>query len=185
MLASIADFSAARKTAKGKAVVLHGNAAEIDSAETFADRKADLIVTSPPYPGVHVLYHRWQVDGRHESPAPYWISGCNDGQGGSFYNFADRRERAADKYFQESLKTLLAIRRVTKDGGRMVQMIAFNRPEDQLPRYLDNMKLAGFEEESLAGSDRIWREVPGRKWHARIKGKTNSASEVVLVHRWR
>ena len=31
---------------------------------------ASLVVTSPPYPGVHVLYHRWQVDGRRETAAP-------------------------------------------------------------------------------------------------------------------
>src|SRR5262249_52982637 len=27
-----------------------------------------LVLTSPPYVGVHVLYHRWQVQGRRESP---------------------------------------------------------------------------------------------------------------------
>ena len=32
-----------------------------------------LVLTSPPYPGVHVLYHRWQVQGRRETPAPFWI----------------------------------------------------------------------------------------------------------------
>lgn len=33
-----------------------------------AGRKPKLVVTSPPYPGVHVLYHRWQVDGRAGRP---------------------------------------------------------------------------------------------------------------------
>lgn len=32
---------------------------------------ARIVLTSPPYPGVHVLYHRWQVDGRKETPAPF------------------------------------------------------------------------------------------------------------------
>jgi DNA methylase len=27
-----------------------------------------LVLTSPPYPGVHVIYHRWQVDGRKRDP---------------------------------------------------------------------------------------------------------------------
>jgi hypothetical protein len=183
MIGAIKEYSLARKKVRGRAYILHGDAEDIGGAKIFADRKADLVVTSPPYPGVHVLYHRWQVDGRHESAAPYWIAGCNDGQGGSFYNFADRREAAADKYFQRSLKTLRAIRTVVRDGGSMIQMIAFNRPEDQLPRYLANMKAAGFEEVSLDGADRIWRQVPGRKWHARQMGKTNSSNEVVLIHR--
>ncbi|MCH8271573.1 MAG: hypothetical protein IH985_10240 [Planctomycetes bacterium] len=53
-----------------------------NDAEAVADDRkiqqyglADLVVTSPPYPGVHILYHRWQVDGRKETDAPYWISG--------------------------------------------------------------------------------------------------------------
>jgi hypothetical protein len=62
-------------------------------------------------------------------------------------------------------------------------MVAFNCPGDQLPRYLKNMEAAGFAEESVGSGDRIWRQVPGRKWHARQKGRTNGSKEVVLVHR--
>ena len=44
------------------------------SAETFpfADNPGTvkLVVTSPPYPGVHVVYHRWQILGRKETPKP-------------------------------------------------------------------------------------------------------------------
>lgn len=183
MLKSIRDFSALMKKQPASAHILHGNAGAIDAAEVFNNRKAALVVTSPPYPGVHVLYHRWQVDGRRETPAPYWIAGCSDGQGSSFYNFADRREEAADRYFAASLATLKSVRKVVRAGGHMVQMIAFNRPDSQLPRYLENMEAAGFSETSLEGLDRIWRQVPGRKWHAHLKGKTSSSNEVVLVHR--
>lgn len=169
---------------KGSVTVLNTDAACLDQMPIFAaqGKRASLVVTSPPYPGVHVLYHRWQVDGRRETPAPYWIAGCNDGQGASFYNFGDRREAAADRYFQRSLATLKVVRRVMKDGGYIVQLVAFNRPEDQLQRYLDNMRMAGFAESSL-GRSRIWRQVPNRKWHAALMGKTNSSHEVVLVHR--
>ncbi len=78
--------------------------------------------------------------------------------------------------------TLHAIRRVMRDGGYMVQMLAFNRPEDQLPRYLENMDLAGFAEIRVSKT-RIWRQVPHRKWHTALIGKTHSSNEVVLVHR--
>jgi hypothetical protein len=54
-----------------------------------------LILTSPPYPGVHVLYHRWQVLGRRETPAPFWIAGTLDGAGASYYTFGDRVSRWA------------------------------------------------------------------------------------------
>lgn len=71
-------------------------------------------------------------------------------------------------------------------GGWMVQMVAFSDPDTQLPRYLANMDAAGFAEariQSAGEGGRIWRIVPGRKWHAALKGQTASAREVMLVHR--
>lgn len=166
----------------GSATLLNIDAAELHGTPFFRKRLVDLVVTSPPYPGVHVLYHRWQVDGRRETPAPYWIAGCNDGQGASFYNFGDRRQGAADKYFRKSLQTLRAIRAVMREGGYMVQMVAFNKAEQQLPRYLENMENAGFVEVQFSDG-RIWRQVPQRKWHATYRGQTEAANEVVLIHR--
>lgn len=179
----VAIKSLERYAKQSDAIILNEDTSQIDHLSVFRSgmRKASLVVTSPPYPGVHVLYHRWQVDGRRETPAPYWIAGCQDGNGASFYNFGDRRESAADKYFSTSLQTLSAIRRVVRDGGYIVQMLAFNKPDDQLPRYLRNMELAGFAEVRL-GKPRIWRSVPHRKWHANLIGKTEAANEVVLIH---
>jgi DNA modification methylase len=183
MLWALSRFTKEAVRAGGFATIINADAADLERTPIFRDKKkrADLVVTSPPYPGVHVLYHRWQVDGRRETPAPYWIANCNDGQGGSFYNFGDRREAAADDYFAKSLATLKVIRSVMEDGGYMLQLVAFNRPADQLSRYLENMEAAGFAEVQVG--NRIWRQVPGRKWHARQKGKTNSSNEVVLIHR--
>jgi DNA modification methylase len=185
MLESIIAFAETVRKSGGSAMILNEDTAVLDQVPIFRDltKRAALVVTSPPYPGVHVLYHRWQVDGRRETPAPYWIAACSDGQGASFYNFGDRREAATDNYFQSSLATLKGIRRVMKDGGFMIQMVAFNRPEDQLPRYLANMVVAGFAEISVGSGTRVWRQVPHRKWHAALRGRTNSANEVVLVHR--
>jgi hypothetical protein len=117
------------------------------------------------------------------------VAGCNDGQGASFYNFGDRRETSSDTYFAASLRTLQAIRQVMVPGAYMVQMVAFSRPGDQLPLYLHNMELAGFCEvflERAGGSTRalrIWRDVPHRKWHATLNGKTHSSREVMFIHR--
>jgi len=120
----------------GQALVLNMDASLLDQSPIFAveGQRASLVVTSPPYPGVHVLYHRWQVDGRRETPAPYWIAGCNDGEAASFYSFGDTRKSTDDRYFEKSLATLKAIRRVMHDGAHIVQLLAFNRPDDQLPR---------------------------------------------------
>jgi DNA modification methylase len=184
MLEALDAFREYVESRRGSVTILNQDASTIDQLPFFRDAKnrAALVVTSPPYPGVHVLYHRWQVDGRRETPAPYWITGCTDGQGASFYNFGDRRQSAADDYFAASLKTLKAIRKVMKSGAYMVQLVAFNRPDEQLSRYLDNMRAAGFAEVQ-ASLARIWREVPNRKWHATLKGRTHSSSEVVLIHR--
>jgi DNA modification methylase len=185
MLESICSFSdqVRRNAQENSVTILNIDAADLSDAEVFQKQGAvSLVVTSPPYPGVHVLYHRWQVDGRRETPAPYWIAGCNDGQGASFYNFADRRVNAVDKYFEKSLQTLRAIRKVIKRSGVVIQLVAFNERESQLPRYLQNMKEAGFREVRPGGADRIWREVPNRKWHAALKDISDSANEVVLVH---
>jgi hypothetical protein len=166
-------------------LLLHGSAERLPKQDRFADgTKVDLVVTSPPYPGVHVLYHRWQVDGRKESPAPYWIANCLDGQGASYYTFGSRAEAGIDDYFEASLKTLGSIREVMRNGAPFVQMIAFSEPSTQLPRYLRNMKRAGFEElrPTSKAFRRIWRGVPGRSWHAELQGDTNSSREVVLIH---
>lgn len=166
--------------------VMEVNAAHLHTIPLFSTGKvkADLVVTSPPYPGVHVLYHRWQIKGRRETPAPYWITGCNDGQGAAYYNFGDRHGAGIEKYFCVSLDTLSSVRQLVRDGGKVVQMIAFSDAESQLPLYLANMRIAGFKEMKLAGGnqDRIWRDVPSRKWHASIKGRINSSREVVLLH---
>jgi DNA modification methylase len=166
------------------------NASYIDQAFIFSKRnlKVDLVVTSPPYPGIHILYHRWQIDGRRETPAPYWIAECNDGQGDSYYNFGNRQEINLNTYFETSLNTLKSIRRVMRKGAFIVQMLAFSKPNEHLPRYLSNMQIAGFDEVPLpqisaTTDERIWRNVPNRRWHAALKGNTASSKEVVLIHK--
>ena len=142
----------------------------------------DLVVTSPPYPGIHMLYHRWQVDGRKETDAPYWIAACDDGDGSAHYNFADRRPQGVNRYFEKAESAFSSIRRLMRPGAVLAQMIAFSDPTRQLPRYLKAMDNAGFSELRPAGRHRIWRDVPGRRWHATLQGKTSSSREVVLVH---
>lgn len=163
-------------------ILIEDTAARIGEHQPFASgTKAVLAVSSPPYPGIHMLYHRWQVDGRRETAAPYWLAECNDGHGATFYNFAYRSENAADKYFAESLKTLTAVRKVMQDGAVFVQLIAFANPKCHLPRYLSNMERAGFRE-LRPNRRRIWRDVPSRRWHATLKGALSSSREVVLIH---
>jgi DNA modification methylase len=183
MLGGMDEFKQARRHQSSKIHLRNGNANSIDLLPIFATKgqRAKLIVTSPPYPGVHMLYHRWQVDGRRETPAPYWITQRTDGQGASYYCFGARSGHETGAYFANAFETLRSIRRVLAPDGLMVQLIAFSKPDRDLPRYLEVMQMAGFEE-SLAMEERIWREVPNRKWHATVRGLTHSAKEVLLVH---
>jgi hypothetical protein len=72
--------------------LLHRSAAGVEDDKRMVRWPAPkLVLTSPPYPGVHVLYHRWQVDGRKEAPAPFWIANKLDGSGASYYTMGDRK----------------------------------------------------------------------------------------------
>ena len=146
-----------------------------------------LIITSPPYPGIHVLYHRWQVDGRREAPAPFWITGKLDGAGSSYYTMGDRKYPRLKTYFESLEASFQSIARMAGPETTIVQMIAFSEVEWQLPRYLAVMESCGLREEVPwnidTGDGRIWRDVPNRKWHAQQKSRSPGAREVVLVHR--
>lgn len=172
-----------------KNVCLQQSATSIDD---FIDRQGydapKLILTSPPYPGVHVLYHRWQVLGGRETPAPFWIANKLDGSGESYYTFGHRKHANLTTYFETATDAFRSLAKVVDNNTIVVQMLAFSEPEWQFPRYLDVMEIAGFEEcrldlSSEAVDDRLWRTVPNRKWHAAQKGQTSSSREVILFHR--
>lgn len=151
-------------------------------------QKPKLVVTSPPYPGIHVLYHRWQVDGRKETPAPFWIANKLDGSGASYYTMGDRKAHDLRTYFDNLRRSLRSVAALCSQETTIVQVMAFSEPSWQLPRYLSVADDVGFREFFLptlknAGDGRLWRFVPNRKWHANQKGKTNGSQEVVLFHR--
>lgn len=146
-----------------------------------------LIVTSPPYPGIHVLYHRWQVDGRREAPAPFWIAGKLDGAGSSYYTMGDRKNPGLRTYFENLRANFSSIAKMAGPETIIVQMVAFSEREWQLPEYLRVMEECGLEEiipwDTGDMDERLWRDVPNRKWHASQKKKAEGAKEAVLVHR--
>lgn len=150
-------------------------------------RPPKLIVTSPPYPGIHVLYHRWQVNGRRETPAPFWIAKKLDGAGASYYTFGDRQQKRLDSYFSQITDAFRSLAAIADHDTIFVQMMSFSEPDWQLPRYLNCLEKAGLKEVhpgqiGCARKSRIWRDVPQRKWHASFIGKTHGSKEVVLFH---
>lgn len=161
----------------------------LESDALFAGRKAPrLVVTSPPYPGVHVLYHRWQVDGRKETPAPFWIANRLDGDGAAYYTMGARNTHKLNSYFANLKESLQSVAAVCDRETTIVQVVAFSEPEWQLPRYLSVADDVGMTESLLpdctdASDGRLWRTVPNRRWYADQRGVTNGSEEVVLFHR--
>ena len=158
-----------------------------DAPQLAAGAAPKLVVTSPPYPGVHILYHRWQVNGGRETPAPFWVAGCEDGHGASHYTFGDRQAHASGKYFEVVTRSWASIRPMLASDSIIVQMLAFSEWRRQLPRYLAAMEQAGFSEALLAPraghrTVRLWRSVPSRRWYCDLKGPTPASREVVLFH---
>lgn len=147
--------------------------------------RVSLCVCSPPYPGVHVLYHRWQHRGRRETAAPYWVTAQNDGYGGAYYTMGGRSEAGLRRYYQELESIFASLRPFLQKNAHVVQLVAFKDRDEDLPRFLQAMRAAGFLELQKGENDRIWRSVPNRKWYNRVRDDDGSdaSSEVVLIHR--
>lgn len=150
-------------------------------------QKPKLILTSPPYPGVHVIYHQWQVKSRKRTSAPFWIIGEENGYTSSHYTFGDYRQQNHTKYFETALQAFSSVRKIVDESTTIVQLIGFSDPAKQLPKYLKIMESAGFTEIALdqnsnGNTKRLWRNVPNRKWYVDVNGKYQT-KEVVLVHK--
>jgi DNA modification methylase len=184
------SWSGLRSFRRGLCLCLNRSAIGLEAATEIGliRKKPRLVVTSPPYPGVHVVYHRWQVQGRRETPAPFWIVNSLDGNGESFYTFVNRKRRDLTDYFDRTYEAFKSVRAVIADDGLMVQLVGFSDPPSQLPKYLKTVSAAGFKEvplKRLIGREyqRIWRNVPNRKWYAHQRGRTAASKEVVLFHK--
>jgi hypothetical protein len=170
-------------------MVLNRSAAGLEDDSRLAGRRAPtLVITSPPYPGVHVLYHRWQVDGRKETAAPFVIANKLDGAGSSYYTMGDRKYPELRTYFDNIRSTMSSVAALASASTVIVQMVAFSEPSWQLPCYLETMENAGLAECFLTvlkgqRDGRLWRSVPGRRWYSNQRGETPGSNEVVLIHR--
>jgi DNA modification methylase len=158
---------------------------EEDERITKLRGKASLVFTSPPYPGVHVLYHRWQYRGRRETAAPYWIASLRDGRFESFYTGGSRTPTGQVNYFRMITNAFRSIGEVIAPDATIVQLVGFADARTQLPLYLQAMNEAGFDEwrPNVRGESRLGRSVPNRKWYARLQGALDASSEVLLFHR--
>src|ERR1700730_14485846 len=183
--------AAAKAIGRHPVRILHRSAAGVEHDARLKNmRLPNLVITSPPYPGVHVLYHRWQVDGRKEAPLPFMIANKLDGAGSSYYTMGDRNYPELKTYFNNVRATMSSVAAIADVNTTIVQMVAFSDFSWQLERYLETMEEAGLAEVFLPmlrgeADGRLWRTVPSRRWYSDQRGETPGSQEVVLIHRKR
>jgi hypothetical protein len=189
MLAGLNEFSdlcraagVSRRMIIRNRILLHRSAIGLHEDPNISNRRPRLVFTSPPYPGVNVLYHRWQYRGRKETSAPYWIANVRDGFGQSFYTGGSRTPTGLKNYFSMITDAFRSVARVLAEDGHVIQLVGFSDAARQLPQYLECMRTAGFEECHVAGG-RMGRRVPNRKWYATLKGEVDASTEVLFIHR--
>ncbi len=167
--------------------IVHASSETCGSGAPVKHGSVSLVVTSPPYPGVHMLYHRWQLFGRREMPAPFLLANCRDGDGISHYILGNRHEEGLTTYFNRLTNIFSAVRPCLKPDALVIQMVAFNNPKWQLPAFLQSMENAGYRQAlpdatKTSEDGNLWRIVPGRRWYAATNKKSSGGNEVVLFH---
>jgi len=187
-----AAASQIKAAGRPRCLILHRGLPGVADSPRIARYSAPrLVLTSPPYPGVYVNYHRWKISGRLETPLPFFLAGQLDGNGLAYYTMSARSRRSQEVYFAKLEAAFRDVARMCDARTHVVQLVGFSNVEQQLSRYLTAMRQAGFAEvmfDALAtGPDgRLWRNVPGRRWWARAGDRLDvaphTAREVVLVH---
>lgn len=148
--------------------------------------KPRLVLTSPPYPGVHVLYHRWQVLGRRETPAPYWVADMRDGHGAAYYTMGSRGPFGLKTYFSSLYQAFARLRQILEPHAHIAQLVAFADADSQLPLFLDTLTKAGYEPvHGLTEVPVPARTVPNRRWYSYHQTTQSASTEFFLVHRVR
>lgn len=187
MIEGAEQYSACIYNNKGSSKLTNHSVIGIDQNSDIEIPTPKLILTSPPYPGLHILYHRWQVLGRKETPAPYWVANCLDSHGESYYCMGSRKQKSQDTYFTLIKDAFQSLANISNNDTVIVQMISFAEPKEHLPRYLEVMKDCGLQELFIPRisehfeDGRLWRSVPNRKWYT---AKTTTVNdEVVLFHK--
>jgi len=97
-----------------------------------------------------------------------------------------RSEKGQREYFERLTRTYNLLRSVIDESAVVVQLVAFSEPDTQLPRFLNSMVSAGYEELTLFHSpefERPYRQVPNRKWYTQLGQNHDASNEILLVHR--
>lgn len=144
-----------------------------------------LVLTSPPYPGVHVLYHRWQVLGRRETDLPCRLLGIEDARYASHYTMGSRSESENRSYFRHLKLIYARLRAILGPRCIVAQVLGFSDPGTQVPRFRRIVREAGYDELEYPGDvdSVISRIVPNRRWYSWVSPRQHSSREYLFLHR--
>ncbi len=177
------------KDLRGSVTLICADTASAAASRTIVKMKArpSLVLTSPPYPGISVLYNRWQINGRRETNLPYWIIGSDQDETASFFTMGHpKTETGQERYFRSIYASFSNVRSWLKKGSLVIQIVAFADPKKHLPEYLDAMAEAGYREiRNITNSSydgRIWRSVANRKWYNNLPDRKFERKEVIFFH---
>lgn len=150
--------------------------------------KVKLVVTSPPYPGISVLYNRWQIQGRRETAIPYWLIGSRQIETASYFTMGHPKTNLGlNNYFSQIKASFTNICGYLEKNTLVAQVLAFGDKKSQFHTYLDAMTEAGLVEiKNISGRShdgRIWRSVANRKWYNQFKDGASKRSEVIFFFR--
>ena len=192
MLVGMLEYETARTQSDAKVnvpICLHQSADKLHSDKDLRQFwPPKLVLTSPPYPGVHVLYHRWQISGRRETPAPFWIANQFDGKGESHYTMGGRLRNDDAVYFESLRESFRSIREICDEKTVIAQVVGFSDPSTQFAQYISTLSETGYEEmvpiqAEQSKPSRVWRNVPSRRWYTSNVENTSSDKEVLLFHK--
>lgn len=144
--------------------------------------KFSLVVTSPPYPGVHVLYNRWQLFGRKETNMPFRLLGFENNCPASFYTMGTRYNLLVKESYLENMKRILtSLYELLAPAGIIAQVIAFPKNDGHFFEYSELMTKIGFSLVKPHASV-VKRHIPNRKWYAQVTNNKRQPIEHIFIH---
>jgi hypothetical protein len=78
-----------------------------------------------------------------------------------------------------------SVRPFLSDNAVVVQLVSFGNSNAHLPRFLDAMEKAGYQEIQLSwdAAKRLRRRVPNRKWYTNFSVRDDPGSEILMIHK--
>ncbi len=106
-----------------------------------------------------------------------------DGFYASHYTGGSRTPTGERNYFSMIRAVFTSVRQIIAPDAVVIQLVGFADFKRQLPLYLSTMAEAGFDTDANAAGSGLVRNVPNRKWYAKLQGDVDASSEVLLFHR--